>query len=679
MEQIHHKLNVIDHGELIMEQILHKKLFRQFDMKIKTFAGCFLSAFIISGVQAAEIFVSPTGNDSNSGSASSPYRSIQRAVDAAQPGDTVKLLPGIYRGSVVISKSGTADKPLKITGSRSPKGDHLSIIEAEGQTCTAWQPAPEIGKSVWKIKMDSRPDLVMLDGKMIAQINGANMRLKRRTPLPEKLNASHIMGDHSRKKSKRLAGLDLLAVKDDIRVTAPVLKKHEVQLWPVLGYVLCGWHGGYLYIRFANGSSPDKHTITALSGDGITLDGASDVVLSDLYIRGSKRQVYIIGKSRRITVENCLLMHGSCRVMIEKDASDITVRSNILTCGFIKDTNFKRRIRNDMSGGLTYLVFKYIIGVAKSDDAGVTFRGKNCDIYDNIIVNGLLGIRAGGPGAKVHGNCIKGMSSCGMVTSSFSSGEFYENLIMDCGIALRIHDWRHERFYRTEYHYRNLFVQPANGGTNLHIYGRSDKLDHDKVNFDKKGIYKANPPSPFDPGKIFIYHNTFSAGGSNVWPIRNYYEKFRKQPMPFYFANNIIKCGRRWDIKHQHMLAGNLLYISPQELQPPMPEDENVGKFNRIVPAAKLLDICVALENSKFPDVRLKENSPAFECAIDISVPGKFNGIDVPALPGFKQGSYTGKAPAAGALQQGDDKLMEHFVSLHRRMLDCTELLKNLR
>ena len=637
-----------------------------------------LLLILTTAAYAKEICVSPSGNDGNAGTEKSPLLSIQKALSQARPGDTVKLMPGIYREAVKITKSGTADSPITITGTRSADGKYLSILESVGLCCTNWQKADEIGENVWKVKVKSRPELIMLDGKMAALINDVNMRLRRRTPIPEKLNDELMMGSFDPKKSKRLSGLDLLAVKDDILVTNRLLKKRQEKFWEAVGYVLCGYHNGYLYIRFANGSSPDKHKITISYGDGISVADAENIIIENLHMRASKIQVHITGKSKNITVRDSLLMHGIFRIKIEKNSSDITVCNNILSCGFIQDKYFGALIDNGVSGRLTYLIFKYIIGAARSADAGIDFAGSRCHIYNNIIFNGLIGIRPGGPEAKVHSNCIYGMSSCGIASGGFSSGEFYENLIMNCGIPLRIHDWRHEKFYRTEYHYRNLFVQPQ-GGSNLHVYGASNTIPcPDKVNYDKKGIYLENPPAPFDPGKIFIYHNTFAGGGAHAWPMKNYYDRYRKQPMPFYLVNNIIKCSRQWDTRHQHMMAGNLLYIH-KSIKAPMPLDKNVGKYNRIIPAEKAADICTALYDTAFPDVRLKENSPALECAVDISKPGKFKNIDVPALPGFAQGYFKGKAPAAGALQQGDDKLMEKFNTLNKKLSESIETVRNLK
>ncbi|MFL5403170.1 MAG: right-handed parallel beta-helix repeat-containing protein [Gemmatimonadales bacterium] len=56
-------------------------------------------------------YVSPAGSDRGAGSAASPFRTIQRAAQAAGPGDTVIVRPGVYSGPdriVSLEKSGTA-------------------------------------------------------------------------------------------------------------------------------------------------------------------------------------------------------------------------------------------------------------------------------------------------------------------------------------------------------------------------------------------------------------------------------------------------------------------------------------------------------------------------------------------------------------------------------------------
>lgn len=49
--------------------------------------------------------VAPTGNDTSAdGSSKKPFASVQKAVDAAEPGDTVMLLSGTYKGAVRMRK-----------------------------------------------------------------------------------------------------------------------------------------------------------------------------------------------------------------------------------------------------------------------------------------------------------------------------------------------------------------------------------------------------------------------------------------------------------------------------------------------------------------------------------------------------------------------------------------------
>jgi len=57
-------------------------------------------------------FVSPDGDDANSGTEAEPFRTIQKAADVARPGDTVWIGGGIYRESVEIRRRGDKDRPI---------------------------------------------------------------------------------------------------------------------------------------------------------------------------------------------------------------------------------------------------------------------------------------------------------------------------------------------------------------------------------------------------------------------------------------------------------------------------------------------------------------------------------------------------------------------------------------
>lgn len=62
--------------------------------------------------------VAPDGDDSNDGlSASAPLRTINHAANLVRPGDTVVVAPGTYPEQVRLRATGTADRPIRFTGS----------------------------------------------------------------------------------------------------------------------------------------------------------------------------------------------------------------------------------------------------------------------------------------------------------------------------------------------------------------------------------------------------------------------------------------------------------------------------------------------------------------------------------------------------------------------------------
>lgn len=79
---------------------------------------------------AGQKFVSPSGYDSNSGTKNRPYKTLQKAANEAEPGDTILIREGTYKppDKITISRSGTArawitftnyeDEEVVIDGSR---------------------------------------------------------------------------------------------------------------------------------------------------------------------------------------------------------------------------------------------------------------------------------------------------------------------------------------------------------------------------------------------------------------------------------------------------------------------------------------------------------------------------------------------------------------------------------
>ena len=73
-------------------------------------AAFVLLAFAASA-GAADYYVSPSGNDGNSGAPTAPWRTLQKAANTAQAGDVVHVADGTYVG-MNITRSGTVSAPI---------------------------------------------------------------------------------------------------------------------------------------------------------------------------------------------------------------------------------------------------------------------------------------------------------------------------------------------------------------------------------------------------------------------------------------------------------------------------------------------------------------------------------------------------------------------------------------
>ena len=80
-------------------------------------------------VSCTEYHVAPHGDDANAGTADAPFRTIQRAADVAQPGDTVTVHTGLYREAVAPPRGGTSDTK-RITYRAAP-GEDVEIRGSE--------------------------------------------------------------------------------------------------------------------------------------------------------------------------------------------------------------------------------------------------------------------------------------------------------------------------------------------------------------------------------------------------------------------------------------------------------------------------------------------------------------------------------------------------------------------
>ena len=80
-------------------------------------ALCISTVLALARVQAADLYVSTSGSDSNAGTSSSPFRTITYAYSKASGGTTIHVLPGTYTDytsgwGIHLGKSGASSSPI---------------------------------------------------------------------------------------------------------------------------------------------------------------------------------------------------------------------------------------------------------------------------------------------------------------------------------------------------------------------------------------------------------------------------------------------------------------------------------------------------------------------------------------------------------------------------------------
>lgn len=95
---------------------------------------------------AAELYVAPNGQDSHPGTPQARLRTIQRAADLAQPGDTITVHQGVYRERVNPPRGGESDEKRIVY--RAARGERVVITGSE--VVKGWE---KVDGDMWKVTL----------------------------------------------------------------------------------------------------------------------------------------------------------------------------------------------------------------------------------------------------------------------------------------------------------------------------------------------------------------------------------------------------------------------------------------------------------------------------------------------------------------------------------------------
>lgn len=100
----------------------------------------------VSSLHAKNIYVAKSGNDNNSGTQSSPYKTIAKASAVAQAGDIIVIGQGTYEETIRPARSGRAGQPIIYTAKNGEK-----VIISAMQALSGWQ---KDNGAIYKVKVD---------------------------------------------------------------------------------------------------------------------------------------------------------------------------------------------------------------------------------------------------------------------------------------------------------------------------------------------------------------------------------------------------------------------------------------------------------------------------------------------------------------------------------------------
>jgi autotransporter-associated beta strand protein len=123
----------------------------------------------------AAYYVAPNGLDTNPGTLAEPFQTVQRAASVVAPGDIAYLREGVYRETVVPTRSGTAAAPIIF---RPYNGESVTISGADVLPAASWTShSGSIYKAPMSWNLGDGKNQVFVDGAMMNEARWPNTSL----------------------------------------------------------------------------------------------------------------------------------------------------------------------------------------------------------------------------------------------------------------------------------------------------------------------------------------------------------------------------------------------------------------------------------------------------------------------------------------------------------------------
>ena len=146
--------------------MLHKSIIFSFLLCLLGAAGKGYGQEVEPG---ASLYVSPDGNDNNSGSLNAPFRTIQHAIDNAQAGDVISIRKGTYRERLKIEElNGGEDAPITFENYQNEE----VVLSGASPINSTWV---RHENNIWKTNLNFDVSQLYLDGQMLTAARWPNI------------------------------------------------------------------------------------------------------------------------------------------------------------------------------------------------------------------------------------------------------------------------------------------------------------------------------------------------------------------------------------------------------------------------------------------------------------------------------------------------------------------------
>lgn len=458
---------------------------------------------------AATLYVdtqNPSARDSNPGTQSQPWKTIQKAASTAAAGDTVIVKAGEYNEFVTNQVSGTAGNPITFTGVRGGNGAWLTIIDPSTPFTNGWVTAPEIGSGVYKQTNmafttreltinNQRVGFVWTNGDMSGDINSAYT-------------------------TTNTTGFQFLALPSDATLTSRFNGSAVVTFWDGVEALYCST-GSVTYLRLRDGSSPNGLNVRAapnyvanptdLVNPAVKIVDKSYLVWSNVLVRGAAGGFFIYNaNSHHNTIESNYISGGQSQITVGPHAHDNLIRNNEVTGNFYGYSDPGAWQNGSTIRENLYLLSKFLMGQGSTFEYGIALIdcGASNVVSGNHVFKGLgSGIELWNylygytpqTNSLVFGNTIENQTSVGVMFSEGQVGtQFYDNHVSDCNLNMRFHHLDVDvESNRLVYIYRNTYWLPNGVGDHVFMFADNNNGTTDQPTF-------------------WVYHNSFSGGAGAV-------------------------------------------------------------------------------------------------------------------------------------------------------------------